>query len=328
MTNSPYPNSHNSDATQQNPNSTVDILLATYNSSDYLAETIESVLGQDFTEWRLLVRDDGSGDCTLDITRQYTQKYPGRIVSIPSEGHCSACKNYSILMSHSSAPYVMFCDHDDVWLPDKISESLIRMKEAEREYGIGSPLLVFTDKQVVDRALNVISDSYFKYQHLNPANINLNRLLVQNIPSGCTMLMNRLLLDACDNIPDEAVMHDHWVSLVAAAFGHIVFLPKPTLLYRQHDQNVFGSSKYGLEYFFVSYRKGIEAVRERFYKNVAQAAAFYERYKDNLSSQEKRVLEEFSNLRNVSWATRRKILVCNRILKTSLLRNIGMLLAI
>lgn len=307
---------------------TVDILMGTYNSHQYLAEAIESIIHQDFMEWRLFIRDAGSEDRTLDITEQYAQQHPDRIFIIHSEGRCNASNNFSELMSQSLAPYVMLCDHDDIWLPDKISKSLVLMKQAESEHGMSSPLLIFTDKRVVDQNLNVISDSYFKYQNMSPENITLNRLFVQNVPSGCTMLMNRTLVETCGTIPPEAVMHDHWISLVAAAFGQIFYLHEPTVLYRQHDQNIFGSSKYGWGYFFQCYKNGIGVAKERFYQNVVQAAAFYERYKKDLTSEQNIMLQEFSNLRNISWINRRKVLLRNRIFKTGVRRNLVMLLII
>jgi len=328
MSDQVFKNFKNSDAVPLDSIATVDILLATFNSGKYLAENIESIINQDFVQWRLLIRDDLSQDNTLDIIKHYTRRYPDKIVHILSQTHCNACKSYSELMLQSSAPYVMFCDHDDIWLPEKISKSLVRMKQAESEYGMSRPLLIFTDKRVVDQNLNIIGNSYFKHQNLNPANTTLHRLLVQNIPSGCTGLMNRTLVKMCTTIPPAAVMHDHWISLVAAAFGYICYLNEPTILYRQHDQNIFGSSKYGWEYIFQCCKKGIDLAKERFYQNVIQASAFYEYYKKDLNPEQNKVLQEFSNLKNISWINRREVLLRNRILKTGLRRNLGMLLII
>lgn len=305
----------------------IDILLATYNSSQFLEETIKSLFDQHHTEWRLLIRDGGSEDKTPEIIKKYTQQFPGKIVLFHSAGRSGTCENFSVLLSKSSAPYVMFCDHDDIWLPDKISKSLSCMKEQQQKYGDNTPLLVFTDKRVVDQTLAVIDNSYFHYQNLNPANISLNRLLVQNVPSGCTMLINRALADLCRNIPKEAFMHDHWVSLTAAAFGHLVCLDEVTILYRQNRQNVFGASKYAWRYFIHRYRQGgYAAILERFYQNVRQARGFYDCYKDLLDQEKKEVVREFASLKELSWLNRRKVLLRHRIFKTGLRRNLGMFL--
>ncbi|MDD5135309.1 MAG: glycosyltransferase family 2 protein [Phycisphaerae bacterium] len=328
MTDKNFQNIAESNRAQQGQQPEVDILMATYNSSQYLAQAIESILHQNFEQWRLIISDGGSEDGTLDIIKHYTQQYPSKITFVPSERRYCASENYSVLMSQSLAPYIMFCDHDDVWLREKISKSLSFMKEAERTYGTDTPLLVFTDKLVVDESLNLISNSNFKYQNLNPKNVTLNRLLVQNVPSGCTMLLNRPLMRLCAPIPSETVMYDHWISLTAAVFGRIVCLNEPTLMYRQHSRNIFGASEYGWMYFCQRYKEGIWAIKDRFYRNVAQAAVFYERHKEHLTAEQDRILAGFSGLTGASWIHRRKVLLCNMIFKTGWRRNLGMMLIV
>ena len=306
----------------------VDILLAVYNSSQYVSETIESIIRQDFTQWRLLIRDGGSKDHTPHIIEKYAQAHPDKIVLIPSVKRSGACQNFSALLSRSLASYVMFCDHDDIWLPGKISKSLSLMREQEQLLGAEVPLLLFTDKRVVDDKLSVISDSYNEYQNLNSENLQLSRLLVQNVPSGCTMLINRALIDKCGTIPPGAIMHDHWISLTAAAFGKIIYLDEPTILYRQHIRNVFGASQYGLRYFYHLFSKGLNAARRRFYQNVEQARLFLEHFEGQLSAADAEVLLAFSSLQECSWTKRRRILWRYKILKTGICRNIGMFLIV
>ncbi|MBN1973070.1 MAG: glycosyltransferase family 2 protein [Sedimentisphaerales bacterium] len=302
----------------------IDILLATYNSSKYLGQTIESIIKQDFPDWRILIRDGGSTDNTLQIIEKYTQNYKEKIFFFPAAGTACACENFSALLLKSSSDYIMFCDHDDVWLPNKISKSLSIIKKNEDESGTYVPLMLFTDKYVVKNDLSVISNSYLKYQNLNPERIKLNYLLVQNVPSGCTILINRAFADLCGEIPPQAVMHDHWLALIGATLGKIIYLDEPTLLYRQHDENYLGSPKYGWTYLFSIFTSGIKAARERFYKKVTQSKCFLEKFGNKLSSNNKNLLIEFSSLDNYGWLNRRIILYRNKIFQTGLRRNIGM----
>lgn len=308
------------------PIGVIDLLLVTYNSALYLNETINSVLRQDYPHWRLLIGDGGSKDNTLEIIQKYALKYPDKICLISFEKYSNPCQYFSALLRKSISDYVMFCDHDDVWLPDKISKTFSVMKQAETEHGSDMPLLVFTDKRVVDEDLHVLSDSSFKYQHLNPQNISFNRLLVQNVPSGCTMMINRSLVDLSLPIPAEAVMHDHWISLVAAAFGHLIYLNEPTMLYRQHNNNYYGASKHGWQYFILRYSQGLEQVRQRFNQNIVQAECFYHRFKGHMSPETEEILRVFINFNALPWLQRRRVLMQYGILKTGIRRNIGMFL--
>ena len=81
------------------------------------------------------------------------------------------------------------------------------MEEMENEF-CNMPLLVHTDLKVVDEKLNTLSPSMWKYQNINPSSNSLNKLLIQNTITGCTMIINRKLAEKCLDIPSQAIMHD------------------------------------------------------------------------------------------------------------------------
>lgn len=306
----------------------MDILLATYNSARFIHETLDSILLQDNRDWRLVIRDGGSEDTTPDIIQSWQCRYPDKILIVPSQGRISACENFSALLSASQAPYMMFCDHDDVWFSDKISKTFSAMQAAERQYGPDMPVLVFTDMQVADERLSVLDASYFAYQYLNPGRILLRHLLVQNIPCGCTMMINRKLADCCGRIPSEAVMHDHWLSLLAAAAGRIVYLPETTMKYRQHAKNIYGATRYGMDYLIKRTLAGPGVARERFYQNVRQAKAFEQRYGCLLDLKSREMIEDFARLDELGWLARRRVLLRHKLFKSRWLRNIITLLIV
>ena len=106
----------------------IDILLSTYNGEVFLGELIDSVMGQTYQDCRLLVRDDGSTDGTLGILRTYQDNYPQRIVLTNDMlGNVGVIKSFELLLANSSSEYIMFCDQDDVWLPNKVELSVLKM---------------------------------------------------------------------------------------------------------------------------------------------------------------------------------------------------------
>lgn len=224
----------------------VDILLGAYNGEKYIQAQIESVLNQSHKNLRLIIRDDCSQDSTLEIIKKWKESHPEKIVIIPSEDRQGAKGNFSALMRHAQSPYVMFCDQDDVWMEGKVSKSMALMQRMEEQYGTVQPCLVHTDLKVVDQDLRPVSDSFWQYARLFPRQGGgFTRILMQNVVTGCTALMNRSLFDLMQKIPPEALMHDWWAALVASAFGRIGALPEPTVLYRQHAKNVLGAQKFG-----------------------------------------------------------------------------------
>ena len=288
---------------------------------------MDSILAQDFTDFVLLIRDGGSTDGTLEIIERYRRQHPDRIVFLGRE-RARACENFSELLRAAEGDLFMFADHDDVWMPDKISASLAAYRELEGRYGAETPLLIFSDAVVVDRQLKVLSPSLIRYQNLNPCELTLNRLILQNVPSGNGMLFNRALADLALPIPAAAVMHDHWLALTAAAFGRIAFLNRPTLYYRQHGENVFGAADYSLPAFCRRLKLGRKKIRERFEENITQAVAFGERYGDRLSPRDRELFTALAEWPELGFAGRRRVLWKYRLRKSGLLRNIGMYLVV
>jgi glycosyltransferase involved in cell wall biosynthesis len=276
----------------------VDILLATYNGERHLEDQIRSVLGQSHSNWTLFIRDDGSTDGTVNIIDSFEKKYPGKIVVLrDGDGNLGYKKNFSRLLEKSTADYIALCDQDDLWVAEKISLNLDKMRSLERMHGSATPLLVFSDLKVVDEDLEVISESFWKYQCLDPDTANsLNRLLIQNVVTGCTAMINRSLKELSLPIPVVARAHDWWIALVAAAFGAADYIEQPTVLYRQHRENTIGAKSFRLDHlvvdiveFLADYRRN----KEKFLDLFAQADKFLETYSDLLGTEKRLLLNGF-----------------------------------
>ena len=228
----------------------VDVLLATYNGARYLPEQLDSLLAQTYANFRLLVSDDGSSDATSAILNSYGPRFGGRLLVIdhPCQGH-GVVKNFENLMATSLrdglACWVAFADQDDVWLPHKIERCAQEMSRLEAAGGAGLPCLVHSDLVVVDERLNPIAQSFVKYQRMDPQQCSPLSLLSMNEVTGCTMLVNRALLQMAVPVRREAVMHDWWCALLSGS-GRRHFVPEPLILYRQHGANQLGAKSRSL----------------------------------------------------------------------------------
>lgn len=301
---------------------TVTILLAVYNGEKYLDEQIKSLLNQTVNDIKVIIRDDGSTDNSARIIESYCKLYPDKVFCISGEATGSAKKNFAKLLECTDDDYIMFCDQDDIWLPSKIELTLEAMKKAEGDQ-VQIPVLVHTDLQVVDSNLNVISNSFFKYQQRKPQNITLAQLLVENCVTGCTVMINRALKNRCAEIPDECLMHDWWLALVATLFGKVVCIEQPTIMYRQHNDNQVGANTaYGLGYLG---RKlyNIKKVRKIYNDTYAQAQALIERYDDELGDQQLNLLKTYCGMQYVSKCKKIKTINKYGFKKATRLRVIG-----
>jgi len=303
----------------------VEILMATFNGEKFIKEQINSIISQSYPNWKLLIRDDGSKDKTLKIINEYTKKFPSQIFLISNQQkHLGCCQNFSKLLSIAKADYIMFSDQDDIWLPNKIEITLQKLLTLENEYGADLPILVHTDFKVVTQDLNIIAESFWKYQGLNPTITQFNRLLLQNIVTGCSMMINKSLKDLSTNIPPEAIMHDWWIALVASCFGIIEYIKIPTLYYRQHTYNTIGAKKYNINYIIKKFFQFKQNKKNLEYC-IKQAKAFYNIFNDK-SEDKIKAAWILANIKNYHWLKRKKLLLRNQILKQGIVRNIGVFL--
>jgi len=302
----------------------LEILLSTYNGERYLSEQIDSLLSQTFTNWRLLVRDDGSQDGTCDIINRYVELYPGKIILLDDKlGRLGPSQSFAMLISQSVASYVAFCDQDDVWCSDKLTKQMNKIFDEESAREPHFPLLINTDLKVADQALNVMSPSYWKYQNLNPEKMcDLRHLLVQNHITGCTFLMNRALVNNVLYISEKAVMHDWWVALVAAAKGAIISIDDATVLYRQHGENEIGAKKWSFTRIVKDVLSGTKKTRSSFSKTRLQAKALLE--SGLIHGDSKMIIKKYVDMFDMGWFGRRKVLLKEGFSKQGFVRNSAM----
>jgi len=228
----------------------IEILLPTFNGSTYLEVQLESIFEQTYQDWKLLIRDDGSTDGTVFIIEKWQLAFPEKItLIIDGLERLGVSGSFGKLMEYSIAPYVMLCDQDDFWLPQKVEKSLNRVLKAEIEYGNQIPIMVCTDLEVVDNNLNTISSSFWNDRKDDPLILNdFEKLIAHSVVTGNTIILNRLAVEVSIPIKTNFFLHDQWISIKVARYGKSLFLAESLVKYRQHNSNVLGSFKLNKRY--------------------------------------------------------------------------------
>jgi len=306
----------------------ITILLAVYNGDKYLKEQLDSIVNQSYSNWKLYIRDDGSTDKSVQIINEYVSQFSDKIHLIyDNSQNLGSCNNFFKLLECSeNSKYYMFADQDDVWYEDKIEISLKKMKEIENKIGNNRPILIHTDLEVVDDKLKTISKSFWNYQKMDIEKGKLpNKLLIQNIITGCTVIFNNPLKDKLYKLPENVFVHDWWIALVASVFGTIEVLETPTIKYRQHSFNVAGAKFINLNHFIKRLFK-LDEVKKGLRNSVFQAKVFVDIYSNQMVINDLLMFNEFSNLYKYGWLQRRRILFKYKIFKSNFARNIGLFL--
>lgn len=305
------------------------ILLAAYNGEPYIRQMIESVLNQTHQNFQLILSDDGSRDATAQILAEYAEKYPQKVTHYCSgQRFASAQKHFMHLLGQfQDAPYIMFCDQDDIWHPGKIEKTLDIMIDAEADREV--PVLVHTDLRVVDGNGEPIAASFCAHSAIDGNRLHLNQLLVQNVVTGCTVMINHSLAElACRNYDAEAMlMHDWWLAILASACGKIVFLSEATIDYRQHGHNSVGAKNVYSPRYLIKRLSSVK-MRKSLDDAANQAQAFLNCYADQLSDAQKELIRAFVSTRGASILQRDRIYLKYDLMKKGFVRVCAQLLGL
>ena len=215
----------------------VAILLATYNGYRYLAEQLESINSQKYSNWFVIASDDGSSDETMLILKEYQQRWPQGKLTIRQGPALGFCQNFLSMACDSKiqADLYAFCDQDDVWMPDKLSVAVenITGNQDDFEY-VYCGRTIYVDKNLKKMGCSPL----FSFPR------TFRNALVQSIAGGNTMVFNQKVKDLLEKtgVVDHP-SHDWWLYQMVTGVGGIVFYdPEPYILYRQHQNSLIGSN--------------------------------------------------------------------------------------
>jgi glycosyltransferase involved in cell wall biosynthesis len=221
----------------------VDVLLATFNGADYLAEMLGSLAQQEDVIINLIASDDGSTDGTLEILESFRQNFNSmQILSGPGTGPAN---NFVSMLSRTTSPFIAFADQDDIWVSNHLRNSARRLGLERSE----EPSLTFS--QVSHFGETISAEVNW------PKSIpkHFSGFFAQNFAQGCTIVFNRSMKETLEShIINEMIMHDWWAVLVALGSGNVIFEPSVEVFYRIHSNNhvgVKGKSRFA----FLNYPK-------------------------------------------------------------------------
>lgn len=247
-------------------NISVDILLPTYNGEKYIKDQIESILNQSHSNLKLIIRDDGSKDNTIDIIKDFRSKDDRVILIEDHDGNLGLVKSIEKLLTISDAEIVFFSDQDDYWMRNKIELFIQHYDTPEL------PVLIHSNCYVTDSELN-IKGSFL--QNIS-GNKGLKDSLFNYFVQGSSSMINKKLKDYLLPFPDDVYVHDRYFHIISEIVGKRIYMNTPTMYYRQHGGNLIGSGsllqkiKRNLklkDFYLIEDKKLMEKISEKFPDN-------------------------------------------------------------
>lgn len=216
----------------------ISILMAVYEPRmDWLRQQLVSLNDQTYPNLRLYIRDDCSPTVPYEqiqsCVRDCITRFP--YVITRNEKNLGSNGTFELLTEEADGELFAYCDQDDVWLPEKLTEL---QKAMERERAV----LAYSDVSAVDDESKLLARSlrelrprltYLEGSDLAP------KLFFRNCVAGCAMLVNSNIAKRAIPFPRQTVC-DHWIALLAATEGTVAFVPDQLVRYRQHKHNQTG----------------------------------------------------------------------------------------
>lgn len=290
----------------------VQVLMSTYNGEKYLAEQLNSILSQKNVEVLLLVRDDGSSDGTKNILENYRTNYPCITVLY---GENIGYKRSFIELLNLSDPeiqYFAFSDQDDVWLENKLFQSISKIQEKEYRNIDG----VFVHQSIPCIVNANLEKQAKQLKCISP--ISCEDALILAWVQGCTMTFNKKARDyAVSYKPEKNAAHDRWVFLIGFFLGEVIYDEEPMVYYRQHSSNVTGNASKDKGVWSLDFAKNqmLKAVRRDLYCNYGRE--IYLAFSQELQEDIKKKLYIWCNYKNNLYC-KMKLLLKSNVAKSTL----------
>ena len=269
----------------------VNIILSTFNGEKYLSQQIDSILAQTYTDWSLLIRDDGSGDGTRAIIESYAAADPRiRFINPDDTTNVGVHRSFKELAAYEDADWYFLSDQDDVWLPEKIEAML----DAASGSDPSTPHLYYSDLTTVTEDLTVI-----KQRVKNRAGTyrapDLKDYLTGPPVTGCAAMFNRALRGLWLRDPEIIAYHDSFLGILAVALGELTFIDESYVLYRQHDDNAVGVADKGSVSASLKLFWGYNQAMVERSRNVLET------FPDKLSRKATHILSDFCSIAQEHW---------------------------
>lgn len=220
----------------------VSVIMPTYNCGKFIAETIDSIKAQTYTNWEIIIVDDCSTDDTKSIVDEYISQ-DSRIKYHCLETNSGAAVARTTAMKLADGEYMAFCDSDDVWMSDKLEKQLKFMKDKN----VGFSCTAYEQIDEESKSLGRI---------INPKKkCDYNRLLL-DCPVGNSTVMYSVKEMGKFEVPNIRKRNDDalWLQMLKKE-KYIWGMPDVLMKYRIR-QNSISSNKFKvIKYHWILYRE-------------------------------------------------------------------------
>lgn len=206
----------------------VSVIMPCYNTERYIAQSIESVLNQTYSNWELIITDGPSSDKTSDIVKKYVEQ-DNRIQLIVPTRHQGIAEARHTSIQNAHGRYLAFLDSDDLWVKDKLEKQVAFMEKNNYAFTYGNYEIIDMDGAPMGKVVHnggiVDYDKYLKNTILGCGSVMLDTEKIGKI------------LQPADDVNDDMAL---WCSIMRHG---IKAYPMDEVLYQYRIRNNGASSQ-------------------------------------------------------------------------------------
>lgn len=288
------------------------IIVPIYNAEKYLENTILSVIKQSFTDWQLILVNDGSADKTEEICRRFSKK-DNRIVYI-SQRNSGPSKARNTGIKIARGDYVMFLDSDDEYMADAFE----RICNKIRCY---SPDMIVSSSKIFDCDLNVViskEDYYFDDDCISGREFCDMAVKMRLAPAPWRYVIKReIIAENCVFFPEDLIIAEDcvWLCRLAGHISTVVTNSSPFYQYNIHSNSITTSFSFektlnhikACEYIFNLAQGQREEVKKFMHNYCCILANSMLQHYFEASQEEKRLIKKGVKENNQNFKTAIKI---------------------
>ena len=220
----------------------VSIIMPSYNTAQYISDSINSVLLQTYTRWELIIVDD----CSSDNTDAIIQPFLGdkRIVYLKNEVNSGAAVSRNRALREARGRWIAFLDSDDTWDPRKLEKQLKYMKENNYAF-------TYTDYRMC------VDGKWMPFINTGPNYVNKRRMYNYCYFSTITVMYDceKIGLIQIANLRKN---NDYAMWLKAIEKSDAFRLPECLSFYIKHDESISSGKKIKLiKWHYILFREGL-----------------------------------------------------------------------
>lgn len=229
----------------------ISIAMTTYNGEKYVIEQLESLRDQSKKPDEIVIVDDCSTDNTTLMIKKFIkdnklEKWQLYLL----EENIGYKKAFQIAIKKTKGDVIFLCDHDDIWLNNKLELMSGCMKRNSKILALNSSFIKIDDigNKILSKNYLFSSNNNLIRKRINKdacIKLDIERLVSYNISPGCTLAFRSNLIEILGKLEndDYDLVHDWKINVIAAGKQGLYFLNTPTTLYRLHSNNTIGLQK-------------------------------------------------------------------------------------